>query len=261
MEGPREINCLVNDQNCLAEGYYLLNLDAPDLARSACPGQFAMLKCGDGYDPFLRRPLSIHQVDEKRGEVLFLYQVRGKGTELLARREKGDRVSLLGPLGHGFSCSEKSKKGLLVGAGIGIAPLLFLASALAGRRWELVVLMGARTKDGILCSEEFERYAGVLAATEDGSLGLKGTILDLLKQELQKSSFHKIFACGPAPVLKGVQEISVDSGIPAELSLEERMACGVGACLGCTCQGAKGDYLRVCQEGPVFAAGEVVIDG
>lgn len=261
MKGPRELNCLVNDQKCLAEGYYLLSLNAPDLAKSAYPGQFAMLKCGDGYDPFLRRPLSIHQVDEKKGEVLFLYQVRGKGTELLARKNKGDRLSLLGPLGHGFSCSGTGKKALLVGAGIGIAPLLFLASALARRQWESVVLIGARTRDGILCSEEFERYSRVLAATEDGSLGLKGTILDLLKQELHRSSFHKIFACGPAPVLKGVQTMSLDNGIPAELSLEERMACGVGACLGCTCQGAAGDYLRVCQEGPVFAAGEVVIDG
>jgi dihydroorotate dehydrogenase electron transfer subunit len=261
MEGPHELNCLVNDQKCLAEGYYLLSLDAPNLAEGACPGQFAMLKCGDGYDPFLRRPLSIHQVDEENGEVLFLYQVRGKGTELLARREKGDRVSLLGPLGRGFSSEQEGKKGLLVGAGIGIAPLLFLASVLAKRRWELVILMGARTKDGILCSEEFERYGRVLTATEDGSLGLKGTVMDLLKQEIQNSSFHKIFACGPIPVLKGVQKMSFDKGIPAELSLEERMACGVGACLGCTCQGAKGDYLRVCREGPVFAAGEVSIDG
>lgn len=261
MREPGEFTCRVIDQNCLSPGYYLLRLEAPGLARRALPGQFVMMQCGDRYDPFLRRPLSIHHVEEKKGEVQFLYQVRGKGTELLAKKGTGDEIRLLGPLGRGFSCTDEGKRGLLVGAGVGVAPILFLASSLARRRWDLLILMGARTREGILRPGVFGLYGKVAATTEDGSLGRKGTILELLEEKLKNSSFDKIFACGPLPVLKGVQKLSIDQGIPAEISLEERMACGVGACLGCTCIGDAGEYLRVCREGPVFAAGEVVFDG
>lgn len=170
-------------------------------------------------------------------------------------------IPLLGPLGRGFTVNPAGGKGLLVGAGMGVAPLLLLASELANQQWEVVTLMGAQTASGILRPDAFMDYGEVRTATDDGSSGMKGTILDLLNKELDDSSYDMIFACGPLPVLKGVQSISIDQGIPAELSLEERMACGVGACLGCTCGGADGEYLRVCQEGPVFKAGEVDIDG
>lgn len=258
---PGEYTCRVIAQNCLSPGYYLLRLEAPELAHKALPGQFVMIQCGDCYDPFLRRPLSIHYVEEEKGEVQFLYQVRGKGTALLAKKMTGDKVQLLGPLGRGFSCAEEGKKGLLVGAGIGVAPILYLASFLKKRRWDLQILMGARSREGILRPEMYELYGRVSVATEDGSSGWKGSVLGLLKEKLGQSSFDKIFACGPLPVLKGVQQLSIDKGIPAEISLEERMACGVGACLGCTCRGDGGEQLRVCREGPVFAAEEVIFGG
>ncbi len=259
MNGPGEFTCRVNGQVKVAPDHYLIKLDAPELARNASPGQFAMLRCSDGYDTFLRRPLGIHQVDKKNGQVLFLYHVRGKGTNWLSMRDKGDMVSLLGPLGRGFTCSDSSGKGLIVGAGVGVAPLLFLASELAVRQWKLVVLMGARSKAGILCADAFMEYGEVKIATEDGSCGIQGTVMDLVGKELENLTFDRVFSCGPSAVLKGVQKMSRAKGIPAELSLDERMACGVGACVGCVCQGADGSYLRVCKEGPVFQAEEVVL--
>lgn len=259
MKGPKEFSCRVIEQAALAPDYYLLKLEAPELARNSYPGQFAMLRCSEGYDPFLRRPLGIHQVDRKKGQVLFLYQVRGKGTEWLAKRCQNDKLSLLGPLGRGFGCSDGGGRAMIIGAGVGVAPLLFLASELRAHRWELVILMGARSKSGILRLDAFMEYGEVKIATEDGSCGVQGTILDLVARELESSSFAKLFACGPLSVLKGVQVMSREKGIAAELSLDERMACGVGACVGCVCQGHDGSYLRVCKEGPVFSAEEVVL--
>jgi len=261
MNGPGEFICRVSRQVSLGTNYYLIELEAPVLAQTVSPGQFAMLCCGEGFDPFLRRPLSIHQVNKHLGLVSFLYKVRGKGMSWLSRRQSGDQVSLLGPLGRGFNCSKPGSKGLLVGAGVGVAPLLFLASELVDRGWELFILMGGRSESGILRPDTFMEYGEVKIATEDGTGGIQGSILELLADELEKSSFDRLFSCGPVAVLKGVQGMSKEKGIPAELSLDEWMACGVGACMGCVCQSADGSYLRVCREGPVFEAGEVVLSG
>lgn len=171
-------------------------------------------------------------------------------------------VSVLGPLGRGFRYSEGEKRGLLVGAGLGAAPLLFLAETLAGLGWKLMILLGAATKNGILRVEAFESFGLVKTIAEDGSTPKKGTILDLLEEEIKSGGWETIYACGPQAVLKGVQEISIRTGIPAQISVEERMACGLGACLGCVCRSASHPgYLRVCREGPVFDAGEVILDG
>lgn len=261
IKSPGEFTCRVSEQLTLTPDYYLLSLEAPELARTASPGEFVMLSCGEGYDNFLRRPMSIHQVDRSKGQVDILYQIRGKGTDWLSKRTSGDRLSLLGPLGSGYTCSGPAGKGLLVGAGVGVAPLLFLASELADRQWELVILMGARSEAGILRPRAFMEYGEVKLATEDGSAGMQGTILDLATDELENATFDMIFSCGSLPVLRGVQELSRQKGIPAELSLDERMACGVGACVGCVCQGADGSYLKVCQDGPVFSAEEVILNG
>jgi len=231
------------------------------VAAAANPGQFVMLRCSTGYDPFLRRPLSIHQVLREQGKIRFLYRVKGKGTAWLSERKPGERVSLLGPLGRGFVYSEKKKKGLLVGAGIGVAPLLFLAEELASLEWQLVTLIGARTASQVLRGDAFSRCGAVKVITEDGSAGERGLLLQLLERELRENDFDVIFGCGPLPVLKGIQEFSRRFGIPAQIALEERMACGVGACLGCVCQARDRTYLRVCREGPVFAADEVILDG
>ncbi|HHW41505.1 MAG TPA: dihydroorotate dehydrogenase electron transfer subunit [Syntrophomonadaceae bacterium] len=251
----------VLEQVAVAPGCRLLTVSSPGLARAASPGQFALLGCGTGYDPFLRRPLSFHRVDLKRGEVSFLYRVKGVGTQWLAERRRGDVIPVLGPLGRGFRHSDRGKRGLLVGAGLGAAPLLFLAERLAGQAWSLTVLLGATTKTGILRADAFGRFGTVKTVTEDGSTPKKGTILDLLQEELNGGGWDTIYACGPRVVLKAVQEISARTGIPAQISVEERMACGLGACLGCACRSASSPgYLRVCREGPVFDAGEVILD-
>ncbi len=263
MNQPAEITCRVSKQTPLTgEDCFLIEIEAPVLAAAATPGQFVMFRCGQGYDPFLRRPLSIHQLDQETGIVSFLYRVKGKGTEWLSRRSAGDQVSFLGPLGKGFSHPQSAGEGLVVGAGLGVAPLLFLVSKLAECGWKLTILMGGANKSGILRQDAFMEYGQVKIATEDGTMGMQGTVLDLLAEELgNKQSYDRIFSCGPLAVLKGVQQMSKERKIPAELSLEEWMACGVGACMGCVCSGADGSFFRVCHEGPVFEAKEVLLGG
>jgi dihydroorotate dehydrogenase electron transfer subunit len=262
MSVPAEYEARIADHVMLAGDVLRLTLEAPELAAAARPGQFAMLACGSGYDPFLRRPLSIHRVQPAAGEVNFLYRVRGRGTEWLAARRQGAYISLLGPLGRGFWYNGRGKRALLVGAGIGVAPLLFLAEALMGLNWMITILIGARNRKGIFARSGFERYGKVLVSTDDGSAGRRGSVVDLCREELVKDSYAQIYACGPQPVLKIVQQLSVGQGIPAQLSLEERMACGLGACMGCSCQGPDPSrMLRVCTEGPVFDALEVTLNG
>lgn len=256
-----EITTEIIDQQAVARNCYLLTLAGPQVAGVARPGQFVMLGCSQGRDPFLRRPLSIHQVDRLHGRVILLYQVRGRGTELLARQKPGTRLPLLGPLGRGFSWTEVNGRGLLVGAGLGAAPLLFLADELSRAGWQVTTLLGARTCKSLLRLESFAAFGEVISATDDGSNGRPGTAVDLLEETLSKREWSQIFACGPVPVLRQIQRLSRERGIPAQISLEERMACGLGACLGCVCRsGSDQGYLRVCKEGPVFEAGEVSFD-
>jgi dihydroorotate dehydrogenase electron transfer subunit len=259
--GPGEYVAMVMRQDALAGDVFRLTLEAPELANAARPGQFAMLGCGSGCDPFLRRPLSIHRVDCSAGLVSFLYRARGRGTEWLAARRQRDAVRLLGPLGRGFRYAGHGEQALIVGAGIGIAPLLFLTEALLGLNWTMTTLLGARTRQEIFCRSDFERYGKVLVSTDDGSAGQRGPITALFPQVLARHSFTQVFACGPQPVLKAAQQLSFDRRIPAQLSLEERMACGLGACMGCTCRGSEASrMLRVCAEGPVFDGSEVMFD-
>jgi dihydroorotate dehydrogenase electron transfer subunit len=253
-----ESSSRVLEQNALSVEYHLLAMDAPELARCAVPGQFVMFGCGSGYDPFLRRPLSIHQVDRERGEVSFLYQDKGAGTHWLARRRPGDRLEWLGPLGHGCEIGPQVRKSLVVGAGIGVAPLLFLSEELERQGREVTILIGARTADKILCQGKFAACGNLKVNTDDGSTLRQGSVLEGLELELQGSKYDMLFACGPLAVLIGVQELSQKKKMPAQISLEEKMACGVGACLGCACRRANGDgYLRVCRDGPVCIASEV----
>jgi dihydroorotate dehydrogenase electron transfer subunit len=149
-----------------------------------------------------------------------------------------------------------------VGAGIGVAPLLFLAEALMGLNWTMTILMGARTRKGILSRSDFERYGKVRVITDDGSAVQRGTVVDLFNEVVADGSWSQIYACGPPAVLGAVRNVSLKRGIPAQLSLEERMACGLGACMGCTCRGSDPSRMvRVCAEGPVFDASEVNLDG
>ena len=196
MVSPGEYLTTVAGQSALADDVFRLTLEAPELAAAARPGQFVMLGCGSGYDPFLRRPLSIHQVQGAAGAVSFLYQVRGRGTEWLSARRRGEALSLLGPLGRGFRYEGNGKRALLVGAGIGVAPLLFLAETLMGLNWTMTILIGARTRNGILCRSDFERFSTVLVSTDDGSAGRRGPVTDLFPVRLQRVPMRRSMPAG-----------------------------------------------------------------
>ncbi|MCL4424919.1 MAG: dihydroorotate dehydrogenase electron transfer subunit [Firmicutes bacterium] len=254
--------------------YVRLTLRAGELAQQAEPGQFVMVKADDGLDPFLRRPLSFHRINQERGEVQILFQVKGRGTGLLARRLPGDALQLLGPLGRGFTLEQRMfpengagtqrQRVVLVGGGIGVAPLLALAEKAARGGDEVLLLLGARSRDDLLAVSDFRALgAQVHLATDDGSLGHHGLITDLLDQVLREDAADAIYACGPLPMLKKVAQLADQFGRPAQLSLEERMGCGLGACIGCVV-GTKGPggqptYKKVCQDGPVFPAQEVIL--
>ena len=243
----------------LAEDIYRATVRAPDIAQAARPGQFVMIRVSEGLDPLLRRPFSIHQV--AAGELVqVLFKVLGKGTRLMAGRQPGQIIDLLGPLGHGFSIN-KVQQQCLVGGGMGIAPLLFLAEKML-KECELnaiKVLLGAQTGAEISTVIGDFKSLGITvhAATEDGSLGHHGLVTDLL-QQLDPDDRCMIYTCGPYPMLKAVATESMKNNWDCQVSLEAFMACGLAACLGCAVQRASLDgYVHVCKDGPVFHAEEV----
>jgi dihydroorotate dehydrogenase electron transfer subunit len=247
--------------------YYKMLLSCPDIARAAYPGQFVNMKVSDTGEPLLRRPLGVHRIQGRNIEVI--YEIVGQGTALLAQRKAGEYLEVIGPLGNGFSREsgpDSQAKKILVAGGMGIAPLIFLAQSLAKPRIpdskpKTLALIGAKTKDGILCEKEFRKLdCDVKIATDDGSRGFKGKVTDLLKHLLPITNYRlpiTIYACGPRPMLKEVAKISQQYRIRAQVSLEEHMACGFGACMGCAVKTSQG-YKRVCKEGPVFQADEII---
>ncbi len=230
-----------------------------DLAREAGAGQFAALY-PKGESMLLPRPISVCETDRQAGRLRIVYRVQGKGTREFSAYAKGDTVFLSGILGNGFPLMEaEGKRALLAGGGIGIPPLLELAKELRG---EKTIVAGYRDKN-LFLKEDMEKYAPFYAATEDGSAGTKGNVLDAVRE--RGIAPEVIYACGPMPMLRAVKEYAAQAKIKAYLSLEERMACGIGACLGCVCKTTKKDghshvkNARICTEGPVFEAGEVDI--
>ena len=244
----------------LGDKYFSLLVLAPKLALTAKPGQFVQIKCGASLDPYLRRPISIHHLNKQEGLIEFLIEKKGKGTLWLSNRSAGEMLDLLGPLGKGFTL--KNATSLLVGGGIGVAPLLALGEALKERENPPLTLLGANSGQEILKLTDFLAVSQrVQIATVDGSLGKQGFVTDLLIRELDSGFKGYLYTCGPEPMLEAVAKIALEYGIPGEASLEARMACGFGVCLGCTCNQKKEDetYIHVCVDGPVLPL-EVLID-
>jgi dihydroorotate dehydrogenase electron transfer subunit len=243
----------------LAEDIFRFTVSFPEVAADACPGQFVMVRAGEGMDPLLRRPFSIHQVAAE-GLVRILIKVIGKGTKALSTLQPGQHLDVLGPLGRGFAYNPEHHH-YLVGGGIGIAPLLFLAEKIleTNEPAAINVLLGARTDAEIApLVDDFSRIGlKVQAATEDGSLGRQGLVTDLMVPGLTENP-AMIYACGPYPMLRAVAAIGRVRNRACQVSLETIMACGLGACLGCTVLRAdmKG-YVHVCKDGPVFNADDV----
>jgi dihydroorotate dehydrogenase electron transfer subunit len=264
-----------------------LSVEAPGIARAALPGQFVMVKAGEGLQPLLRRPFSIHRIgyrctvrgvrpkteNRKPHTIEILYEVVGQGTELLSAKKPGEYLDIIGPLGNGFDFgipNTENRTSILIAGGMGVAPLLFLAEKLqeikktgAGSsvdrgKLKIRVLIGARTKDHILCEKEFKKCGcDVTIATDDGSRGFKGLVTALLTPLLTSVNRETIYACGPKPMLQAMSGIAKRHALTAQFSLEAHMACGIGACLGCVVK-TKAGYRRVCKEGPVFDALEIL---
>jgi len=255
----------------VASNIYLMKLKTPEIAQDALPGQFIHIRCSKDNFPLLRRPLSIHRIDKEKGEIYILFQVVGEGTKLLAQREVGDDLDIMGLIGNGFNIYPESRKIMIVGGGIGVAPLLALCEESIRQGKEVRVLIGALKKELVIGEESFKILgAKVDVATDDGSYKYKGLVTDLLERIIKEGWLaDQIFACGPKPMLRKINEIILQANINYQVSLEERMACGIGACLGCVCKiktkdkkeyKVKYEYKRVCVDGPVFGGSEVVWD-
>jgi len=251
----------------IAPERYKMVLSAPEIARQANPGQFVHVRVCEGYNPLLRRPFSVHRAKGQKIEIL--YKVVGRGTEILSRKKNGEYLDVLGPLGNGYrspSAPSKISDIILVAGGTGVASLLFLAESLSRTSPELSILaiIGAKDKDELLCEGDFKRLGcRVEVATENGTKGYRGLASDLFQECLPlpvDKAKQVVFACGPSGMLKRVGEISKKRHFPCWVSLEEHLACGVGACLGCVVKvkGSNYTYKRVCRDGPVFDAGELV---
>ncbi len=257
--------------------HFLMRVFAPELTKQAKPGQFVHVRCSSLLDPLLRRPLSLHGIDYKQGTISLLYQVVGRGTKLLSEMPAGAEIDIMGPLGKGFSIPNRIRRVMVIGGGIGAAPLFPLVQDLKRCRIEQIVLLGARSANFVIGAEQFSSLGvRVEAATEDGSLGVKGLVTGLVAERINIIKPDYFFACGPSPMLKELLKITGKFGIDGQVSLEERMGCGVGACLACVCKVVPSDkwlvasgnnktidfeYKKVCTDGPVFEASEVIFDG
>lgn len=244
-----------------ARGYFELVLTAPGIADGVRPGQFAHVRCRDSWVPLLRRPLSILRADEDAGTISLLVQIAGEGTERLSHVKPGDTLSVLGPLGNWFVPADR-KRHLLVCGGVGVVPMLPLAEQLAQETENVVLLYGAATDDLFSCLDDFEATGCTIElSTDDGSRGYHGFVTELLEQELAADPEDcAAYVCGPTPMMVKCAEIAGRFGVPCQISMENQMGCGMGVCLGCVIEVRNQDakYRRVCRDGPVFDASEVV---
>lgn len=238
----------------LSDGIFDMTLKAEEIAKEAKAGQFISVYLNN-KSKILPRPISICGIDKEAGTLRIVYRTVGDGTKELSDYKEGEMVKILGPLGNGFT--QKDKKAILIGGGIGIPPMLELMKQLD---CDKTAVLGYRDSDMFL-KDEFEAVGDVVISTEDGSFGTKGNVIDAIKEQGVEGSI--IYACGPTPMLRGIKAYAEEMGIEAQISMEERMACGIGACLACVCKSTEIDdhsqvkNKRVCKEGPVFNVKEV----
>ena len=240
----------------LSDGIFDMTLKAEEIAKEAKAGQFISVYLNN-KSKILPRPISICGIDKEAGTLRIVYRTVGDGTKELSDYKEGEMVKILGPLGNGFT--QKDKKAILIGGGIGIPPMLELMKQLD---CDKTAVLGYRDSDMFL-KDEFEAVGDVVISTEDGSFGTKGNVIDAIKEQGVEGSI--IYACGPTPMLRGIKAYAEEMGIEAQISMEERMACGIGACLACVCKSKEKDThsnvhnKRICKDGPVFLSTEVEI--
>ena len=258
-----KVNCELVKKEILIDGIYKFSVKAPEIAKCAQPGQFLEIKISKTGEPFLRRPISIYNICKEDGIIEFIFQVKGRGTELLAEAEIGEKLDIMGPLGKGTFKIDNYNNVAIIGGGIGTYPLYELTKELKGKA-NLNVYLGFRDKSLVTCEKEFEEIGlnKLVVTTDDGSYKEKGYAIDFMKKDIEEHKVDMIFACGPLPMLKAVRAYAIENNIPCQISLEERMGCGVGACLGCAVKVISGEepkFGHVCKDGPVFNAADVEI--
>ena len=251
------------DHKQLTPTYLKLTLQNKYISSHAAPGQFVNIRISEDTDPLLRRPFSIHKIDPTKEIIEVLYEVVGKGTALLSGIKVGEDLDILGPLGTGFSIEKDKPIAVLAAGGMGIAPLRALADELLKTKKAVYVFIGGRSMDCIQCEKELKELGcEVLVATEDGSAGKKGLITDLLEaflaNDVKPHDLENVilYACGPQAMLKVIADLAMEHKVEGQISMEEKMACGIGACLGCAVE-TKNGYKMVCKDGPVFNIKEI----
>lgn len=251
--GKIKIRANILRQEMIARDVFSMVIQAKEIAKQAVPGQFVDLYSADG-SKLLPRPISLCEIDREQGTLRLVYRIAGKGTAEFSTLTSDHTIDVLGPLGNGFK--KEGKKAIIIGGGIGIPPMLQLAKELD---CEKSIVLGYRDEEFL--SSEFKPYGDVYMSSDNGEFGVKGTVMDAIREYGIEGDI--IYACGPTPMLRAIREYAIEHNIKAQISLEERMACGVGACLACVCKSREVDdhsmvhNKRVCKDGPVFYAEEV----
>lgn len=255
--------------DAVRENFYVMKVKVATLFKTPQPGQFVMIRIAGLNDPFLSRPLSIHAFSRGKNycSLEFLYQVVGKGTQILAGLIQGSQVEIIGPLGNGFELSAVRKNVVLIAGGIGMAPISYLLESLSRRKSvsSVTLYFGARGKSAVIGLNKAENICDkVCVCTDDGTAGKKGFVTQLFQKDLKKikSQDTSIFACGPKAMLRALSETLHQSSVACQVSLEEKMACGTGACMGCVVavkdENGSPAYKRVCADGPVFNLSDII---
>ena len=260
---PVNIKAKLIAKEQLKPDIFKFSVQADEITKTALPGNFIEIRVNDDIEPFLRRPISIYNMDKEKGILEFISQVKGKGTKILAEKREGELIDIIGPLGYGTFKYKSFDNLAIIGGGIGVFPLYELAKEAQKAEKCVNTYLGFRNKDLVVL--EFKNVSNKLTlTTDDGSYSQKGFAIDYLKKDIEENRVDCIYACGPLPMLKAVRQLALEKDIPCQISLEEKMACGLGVCLGCAVKTAKSskeepEYWHVCKAGPVFQAKDVEI--
>lgn len=262
---PKQILAELLRKEQIVKDVYKFTIKAEEIVKLARPGNFIEIRVNNQTEPFLRRPISIYNLDIEKGILEFIFQVKGKGTQILAQRNIGEKIDIIGPLGYGtFKIGDKTNVAI-IGGGIGIFPLYELAKEIKNQEKRVKAYLGFRSKDLVMLENEFTKVTdNLIITTDDGSYMQKGFAIEFLEKEINNTKYDCIYACGPLPMLRAVKKLSIEKNIECQVSLEEKMACGLGVCLGCAVKTTKStaenpEYWHVCKAGPVFQAKDVDI--
>ena len=262
---PVNIKAKLLKKEELVSGIFKFSIQAEEVVKIAKPGNFIEIRVNDDIEPFLRRPISIYNLDKENGILEFIFQEKGKGTKMLSAKREGDLIDIIGPLGYGTFKYSNYENLAIIGGGIGIFPLYELAKAAIKENKSVNTYLGFRNTELVVLEEEFKEVSNkLILTTDDGSYANKGFAIDFLKNDIENGKIDCIYACGPLPMLKAIKELALEKNIPCQVSLEEKMACGLGVCLGCAVKTAESpkeapEYWHVCKAGPVFDAKKVEI--